>query len=236
MKKHGFTLAEVLIALSIIAVGAAILAPTYLQLKPDRYKFKVLNCYKLINEATEAMLSNPEIYYRKPIDISTPSYTFLNNGMLNPSSGQYGCSGLMCTEQPKISPFNNSRYQGQCKYMNLLADMLNLKNIKYCGEAGTMEVNGTRQGQTWHMQLYCIAYWSGSIKNCIIVDFDPSENSPNCAYKNTGNNKCLHPDRFIFAPTINGDIYGVDPLTKVYLGNMANTDKSADFDAAAAQP
>ena len=62
MKKFGFTLAEVLITLSIIAIAAATLAPSYLKSRPDKYKFKVVKCYNTIADANERLLGNPFVY------------------------------------------------------------------------------------------------------------------------------------------------------------------------------
>ena len=223
MKKHGFTLAEVLIALSIIAVGAAILAPTYLQLKPDRYKFKVLNCYKLMNEATQRLLSNPAIYYRKPVDSYT---TYLSNGMLNPNT-QYGCNGLNCTERPTQAEFANNAYTGQCKYPNLMMAMLNLENVTQC-TVSKPEASGIMQGQIeWRIELIPPVSLNGY---AIVIDLDPSSNGLNCIYNS---NNCPKPDRFSFRVSPSGDISGVDSLTQVYLKNMTNTDKSCDFNQAA---
>ena len=224
MKKRGFTLAEILVTLGIIAVASAILAPAITNMRPDRYKFKVLDCYRLANEATEAMLSNPEIYYRQPIDSSTPTSAFLSNGMLNPNT-QYGCNGLRCTLRPTLSQFNSTNYSGDCKYPNLMMAMLNLENVTQCTSSIT-EASGMMQSQIeWHIYVIPPASLNGYQ---ITIDLDHSSNSANCAYTT-----CSNPDMFIFKVSPSGDISGIDKLTQVYLSNMANTDKSADFEEAA---
>ena len=233
MKKRGFTLAEILITLGIIAVASAILAPAIMNMRPDRYKFKVLECYKVINDATEAMLSNPEIYYRKPIDSNTPTNAFLANGTLNPNT-QYGCNGLRCNEKPTLSQFNDNKYSGVCKYPNLIADFLKLENITYCNNSSTSCIATGHRADNTDWTISFVSPQAGG-RWRIDVDVDLSANSSNCTYQNTDNNKCLSPDTFSFTINSNGDISGLDQLTRVYLSNMANTDKSADFEEAAGQ-
>ena len=97
MKKHGFTLAEVLITLSIIAISAAILAPLYLQAKPDRYKFKVISYYNRINDATDRLLSNPAIYKDPKLESSNVPADFnsTSTGLDHPGTGACKYPNLM---------------------------------------------------------------------------------------------------------------------------------------------
>lgn len=223
MKKRGFTLAEILITLGIIAVASAILAPAIMNMRPDRYKFKVLDCYRLANEATEAMLSNPEIYYRKAIDANA---SFLSNGMLNPVT-QYGCNGLKCTLKPTLSQFNNTKYSGNCKYPNLMTAFLKLDNVTDCNNnASPYVATGTMNNIIeWQIQyIPTVGVYT------IMIDMNSTE-GPNASYSSSQ----THPDRFTFWVKPSGDILGSDNLTRVYLSNMANTDKSADFEEAAEQ-
>ena len=45
MKKSGFTMAELLITLTIIGVTAALVIPAVMKMSPDKYKVRVLNIY-----------------------------------------------------------------------------------------------------------------------------------------------------------------------------------------------
>ena len=56
MNKKGFTLAEVLIALAIIGVTAAITAPMLSSLMPDKHKAMVLKYYKTITDINKDLL------------------------------------------------------------------------------------------------------------------------------------------------------------------------------------
>ena len=53
MKKNGFTLAELLIAIGIIGIVAAVTAPQLNKLLPDENKSKVLKAYKALNDINE---------------------------------------------------------------------------------------------------------------------------------------------------------------------------------------
>lgn len=223
MKKRGFTLAEILVTLSIIAIATALLAPAYNKMRPDKYKFKVLDCYRLASEATEALLNNAEIYYRTSINSSTPSSAFLSNGMLNPNT-QWGCNGLICDQMPISTGYNQSKYSGFCKYPNLMTSVLKLENVTDCNTS-IQVASGIMNGSImWTFQAF-------EYNNVITLDMDLSANSPNCSFGNCSGN--VNPDRFTFMVNYDGDITGGDPLTRTYLRNMANTDRTADFEEAA---
>lgn len=100
MKKFGFTLSEILLALAIIGVVSAITAPMVSGLFPDKDKVKVLKTYKLITDITNEMLEDRSLYF--------------------PSS----CIGLACTEAPSNPDY--STISGNAKYAQLLAAHLEL--------------------------------------------------------------------------------------------------------------
>lgn len=104
MKKRGFTLAELLVSLSIVAIASALMIPAFTNMMPDKYKLRVLRYHAMIANATNRMLENEAIYY----------------SIAN-------CIGLECTSQPLIAPYNNGLYTGSDKYRNILVDMLSLE-------------------------------------------------------------------------------------------------------------
>lgn len=62
MKKQGFTLVEVIIALTIIGLLAAFIAPAVLDLVPDKNKAKVLKYNTLMNNTIIDLLNNDYEY------------------------------------------------------------------------------------------------------------------------------------------------------------------------------
>ena len=210
MKKFGFTLAEVIVTVGIIAVAAAMLAPLYSDIRPDRYKTKVIRCYNQANEATERLLENPQLYY------PTPS---------NP------CYGLNCTSAPIQNNTTNTIQElnfsnaaanasGDCKYPILMAELLHLNGSctsgKYAGTASDRTV--------WTFEIKKDS--SNNIEGyTITVDLDNAANSNNCIYSA---NNCRNPDQFSFYVEASGDITAGDDLTRIYLNNMTNIHKKDD--------
>lgn len=203
MKKHGFSLAELLVALSIVAIGASIMVPIYLEARPDRYKFRVINCYNALNEATETLLSNPAIYYRN-----------------NPDDT---CRGLECTAPPRqesgISlPVGT---HADCKYPLLLKELLRI------GDSSTTCTNGKLSGKTPDSVTWDI---NGNVTNGynIMITLPASHFENECGpYAEN----CQNPNKFSFTVDQRGDVRGNDQLTRVYLRNMTNIHKKDDYNS-----
>ena len=65
MKKNGFTLSELIVTLSIVAIGSVMVAPLVSNIMPDKNKVKVVNFYKQIGLAVDEMFNDETIY--KPV-------------------------------------------------------------------------------------------------------------------------------------------------------------------------
>lgn len=217
MKKFGFTMVELLVTLAIIATAAAILVPSFVKIKPDRYKFRVLNCYNTIVATTENLLDNPSIYYK------------LDYNEDGTQTEQFGCVGLECILKPlDSSGFSDDKYSQACKYPNLLKEFLQLSDATDCSNTAPNNVR-VATGKTADN-----AYWTidGSDMNStykITIDFDPA--GSNCEFGES----CKHPDRYSFSVNKHGDITGSDSLTRVYIKNMVNVDKAEDYRQAGQQ-
>ena len=104
MKKIGFTLAEVLVALTIIGVLAAITAPMLDSLIPDKNKVKVLKAYTTISKINQDLLNDPSLYM--------------------PDNNDPPCEGLACTDAPSDPRYQN--ISGTRKYGSLVRQKLNI--------------------------------------------------------------------------------------------------------------
>jgi prepilin-type N-terminal cleavage/methylation domain-containing protein len=114
MIKNGFTLAELLITMTIIGVISALVSPIIIDIMPDKSKSMFLKHHKEIGVITNKILDDYTLYY--------PLYSLDNNTGLKVIS----CHGLECTEQPQRYPFNSSTYSGNNKYPYLLANHLGI--------------------------------------------------------------------------------------------------------------
>lgn len=63
MKKPAFTLTELIIAITIIGVAAALALPSMISIMPDGKKMKVIKYYNIINNTVEEILANPDLYH-----------------------------------------------------------------------------------------------------------------------------------------------------------------------------
>ena len=111
MKKHGFTLAEVLISLGIVAVVAALTAPSLINLMPDKSKLKVIKAHKILSDVTSEMLNNPALYR----DANCESWP----GIQTVGTDDV-CVGLGNGDMPLAEPYNTDDYKYEAKYPNLL--------------------------------------------------------------------------------------------------------------------
>lgn len=62
MKKNGFSLAELMITLAIVAIVSAVLMPSLGKLMPDNNKMKILNAHSQISNSVDRILSDDSMY------------------------------------------------------------------------------------------------------------------------------------------------------------------------------
>ena len=143
MKKSGFTLSELIVALGVIAVISAFVIPAIMNVMPDKYKVRVLNYHTSIATTTEALLANKGLY--------APQMTY------NAETGRYKqtCSGLACTQASV-----DGGYSGNSKYGNLLFKALDFDGSTHPdGSVWTV----TKSGEN---HLISIDVDSKNSKNC----------------------------------------------------------------------
>lgn len=105
MKKKGFTLSEVIVAIGVIGVIAAITAPMLGSIIPDKDKVLVLKAYKTLNDLNKELLDN-HAYYWIPSDSD--------------------CVGFSCQQEPLAPDLKNKGFSGAGKYPLLLAHHMSL--------------------------------------------------------------------------------------------------------------
>lgn len=158
MKKLGFTLSELIIALGLIGVIAAITAPAISNLLPDKNKALVLKYHKIISDINNNLINNPGIYWQ-PADAD--------------------CEGLACTQQPVAPPYDSDiKYSGSNKYPNLLKDNLDVAVDN--SDSATIKFM-TKDGSEWLLDGGSAAEASFNI----IIDFNGSDKGKNCYYSSS---------------------------------------------------
>ena len=128
MKRKGFTLAEILIALAIVGSVAAISIPMVHRIMPDKDKAIVLKVFKTVNEINDELINDPTMY-RFNVDCQQHI--------------------LQCSDRPLNLPDSDTIHNGNRKYPQLLSERLNLSD--------TIQANGntytftTSDGVDWSL-------------------------------------------------------------------------------------
>lgn len=201
MKKFGFTLAEMIIAIAVVGVLAAASVPLVNSIIPDREKVQVLKAYKQLKSINQEIISNPSIY--------------------DPNDQQR--QGFLNTDRPLGWTPNNINdladfINNNSKYSAILADYLKAEDYNY-DNANNNGSFTTPDGMLWIVEDEDNGIISITIdtKNIINNENNNADNTPNCSY---GEQNCNSPDRFIFGViATNGQVEGMDPLTRAYLAN-----------------
>lgn len=201
MKKFGFTLAELMIALSIIGVTAVLVAPLVVDLMPDANKAKILKYRSQIETAIAEMYENPDIYHPVSIPANDPNDPTLMNLSIDfdgidrwtndPNISPETCEGISCMQ------FDDGR-----TFIEELQLRLNIN-----------EDNRTPDNSEWTIQETDVPSWS------IEINLKPQEDT--CIY---AENNCTLRDANTFRLNIDthGNVNAGDPLTEAYFRNPLN--------------
>lgn len=210
MKKKGFTLSELIIALGLIGVIAAITAPLIDGIMPDKNKTIFLKAYKAIYDINKDLL-NDRALYREYKDGGNRVVGFADIG------------------NPAVEPegYNNEKQ----KYGQLLASRMELLNAVTIADSGNVNFV-TRDGIAW-----VVTQGTRSCKNneCTLehtvkIDVNGSSDGSSKTYSEDQSK----PDSFEFKVLTNGQVEGSDPLAKAYLENPYKlNDKKTDYAKAA---
>lgn len=211
MKKFGFTVSEILIALVVVGVVASLVIPMVARLFPDKNKAMVLKVHKTVQDINSALLDNTSLYYAQNNGINGNASLFMN-GVAAASDVHPGV-GFKST----LATFGRTQgdVSGSDKYLALLTDNLELIPDSLVNNEGIGSFR-TRDGLSWNFNYLHFT-----------IDVNEFDNNPNCSY--TAN--CPRPDRYDFLIDIeNGNVSPNDPLTEAYLSNPDKmNDKARDF-------
>lgn len=211
MKKFGFTLIEIIIALCIVGVVAAITAPMLNNLIPDKDKIAALKLRKVIATVNEDILSNTAL-----TAISDRSGLASLNGITKYDTGRT-INGILIDANAKSFP-----------YPVIFSRSVNTIGDETLSGFGNGHVLfNTMDGYHW-----CISRLAAPNANEFIITVDlMNEKKGRCTYNSTN---CKKPGRFSYHINNRGLIYGNDPLTSSYLANAGKlNDKKNDYKKAA---
>ena len=219
MKKSGFTLSEMLVALGIVGVIAAMTIPMIHKVTPDKDKTMVLKAYKTISGINYKILNDQSLYM-----LGTGKY----------GSTTEACTAIMeCTDAPSDPKYAGNSplgqpYSGLYKYIQLFAENLNLSEIGLAqSEHLTVPILGVQAADgTYWLIMYDITGSSG-FKHFIYVANQVIDVSTDCPYdKNT----CPNPKVYKFDIDKYGQVSAGDNLTKIYLQSpTVLNDRSGDL-------
>ena len=223
MNKQGFTLAEVLVALGIVGVCAALIAPAIVNIMPDKNKVKVIQYHAAITNATVELLNDDAIYYRtivyepetitedgETVTIQVPKITETeikdesDNVLRKVKTYEKSCDGgLDCTEA------SEGRYcsgaSGNTKYQKCLFEKLGITGGTY------------KDGSTWSME------------NASPYKITIKTSANGCGEFSAS---CKKPNTFKFEVDNWGNVEPVDKLSKVYLKNVTRVNAQKDKEEA----
>ncbi len=209
MKKIGFTLAELLVAMAIIGVVAAVTLANIHRITPDKDKGMVLKAYKTIMDINKEILEDPSLYL-----IGTNI-----NGTSTP------CTHILaCTQRPSDTTAYDATYTGMNKYPKLLQDYMSI--------AQRFDPTNPYRFITSDGMDYSLAVQEPNTNNLhYILTLDTRNTArQNCTYNST---TCRNPRLFTFEIDHDGFISPTDPLSRAYLMNPSElNDREADLQQA----
>jgi prepilin-type N-terminal cleavage/methylation domain-containing protein len=204
MKKGGFTLAEILVTLGIIAVLAAITMPLLGSITPDKKKVMVIKYQKVLSDLASEIATNL-------------SYSWI------PSDTQLYCVGFGCYDEPPV--LLGDSYTGVNKFRDILWTKLDGEkeaDENYFNTTDGVRIKYTSKNPTLKMNIGGIAssseiYSHQFLDSIITIDVDGENEGNNCVYSSS----CKKPDQFKFWINTYGKVEANDPLTAAYIKNSS---------------
>lgn len=213
---------ELLTAMAIIGITAALVAPALTNIMPDKTKMQVIKAHKALSDVTKDLLNDPYYYYDYDYDSITYIGLAAYKDIQNKYNALYIAKGGNNTAVTKYS-------QGE-KYCYLLADKFQSQ-----GEAqqdGFGIVFNTIDGTRWSCVFNPAAPKDGELKVSYTMTIDLNgDEAPNKLA--AADNK--NPDQFKFSVDTYGKVtaHNNDKLTAQYLKTPTKfNNKKEDYKAA----
>jgi prepilin-type N-terminal cleavage/methylation domain-containing protein len=179
MKKFkGFTLTELMIALTVIGVLTAVVTPAVMRIRPNKNKMMTKKAYYITEHVVSSLLNDSNFYTDES---ENPDATWLGFDVLNSTK-----------VQGQTIPTDSDK-----KFPELFMSKLNVKNCPFEGASGSasttysdnFKVCSTSDGMTWYIPKTTFGGgWTESDaanKNVygnvtLFIDVNGSANGPNC--------------------------------------------------------
>ena len=195
MKKTGFTLSELMIAMVVLGILLAIIIPTIVNTRPDENKMLTKKAYYVVEQVVNALINDERLYPHK--SMNCPQVT-------GGDTCYYGF------DDTSSVTYEGTTYTGKSKFPLLFAAQVNAKSSS-CDDTACKVV--TSDGVSYDFSYSDATYGSGpyasvwtastapsSNKRLILVDVN-GDASPNCLETTSG---CSYPDQFRIVVQSNG--------------------------------
>lgn len=227
MKKNkGYTLSEILVALGIIGIIAAIGAPMVNKARPDQTKIMFLKAYDSLTEAVSEIVNTPTIYAH--------TYSKTENNIDDAKIYDVQKYPLLDYNMPMSPDLHLEKYSGVAKFCSLIEDSFNATPANDCSKkyAATSKFENTYNfttnpaGMQWRIGPSPAGLSGGptggtvNYANEVIVDIngDAEPNSTDGTVKRP-------PDRYKFYVFADGSIEPAGKFAQAFLANRLSLQK-----------
>ncbi|MBE7710596.1 MAG: type II secretion system protein [Cyanobacteria bacterium SIG31] len=212
--KKGYTLAEVLVALGIVSVIAALTLPLINKYKPDTNKVMYLKAYDSLVEVTQKIVESSNLYnlaleFGNDRTYNLQKYPLLETETNKVIDGTDLGNGPKAFTRVLCSTFNKA---ASCKD---ITDTFTIKN------GSTITVKPSLDTTSGILSASTSTDSTAQIFYTITLDIDGDEGA------NIVNNGATDtvPDRFLFMVTANGKVIPTDSYGQAYVASRSNLKK-----------
>ena len=216
--KKAYTLAEVLVTITIIGILSAVMLPLANKLKPDSNKALYLKTYDSLVQILNAVSSDTDLY--------PEFWTYQNNNYDFTQLPLYNTtSDLDLTEFPDIKGGNQKLCSILAIGFGQTSECTNVAS-KYSANTFSNKLAFTnRQGVQFGIYSHIILNnTTQSFDTQITIDIN-GNNKPNCKYSTT----CTKPDRFTFLVSPDGHVIASDVMGQAYLATRTNLRSKSNY-------